>query len=133
MSKSRKGFKSVRVLVVDDYAPIADHLAQVLRDAGHEAVAVYSGDEALRVAGQFSPHALVTDIMMPGMNGVELACAFGEKFPACRALLITATQLMPELFIGGLRIKVLQKPFDLSDLFEFLEAAPPAYRDRGGG
>jgi CheY-like chemotaxis protein len=110
----------VRVLVVDDYAPMADHLTTVLRGAKYDALAVYSGEEALRVAEEFAPHALISDIMMPGMNGVELACAFGEKFPACRSLLMTATQLLPELFIRGLRIRVLEKPLDPTVIFEFL-------------
>ena len=119
------GRKPMRVMVVDDYAPMADHLARVLRDAEYEAVAVYSGEEALRFAEQFSPHALIADIMMPGMNGVELACAFGEKFPACRAVLMTAAQWLPELFIGGFRVKVLQKPFEVNAIFEFLASCDP--------
>lgn len=119
------GKKPVRVLVVDDYAPLADHLAHVLCSAGYETRAVYSGAEALLAAEQASPDALVADIMMPGMNGVELAGAFGEQFPACRPILMTATQLLPELFIHGLRIRVLQKPFEIEALFDFLTTCAP--------
>ena len=124
MNKGHSGNSTtMRVLVVDDYAPMADHLAQVLRAQRHDALAVYSGEEALQVAEEFAPHALISDIAMPGMNGVELVHAFGEKFPACRPLLMTATQLMPELFIGGARVKVLQKPFEPERIFEFLARA----------
>ena len=110
----------IKVLVVDDYAPMADHLAKAICNGGHTAVAVYSAEEALRFAEEFSPHALIADVMMPGMNGPDLVCAFAEKFPACRAVLMTANQWLPEIFIRGLRIKVLQKPFDLKTIFEFL-------------
>jgi CheY-like chemotaxis protein len=117
--------RSVRVLVVDDYAPMADHLAKVLCKAEYEAVAVYSAEEALRVAEQLPPQALITDIMMPGMNGVELVCAFGEKFPACRSVLMTATQLLPELFVGGIRVRVLQKPFEVDEVLQFVAGCVP--------
>lgn len=110
----------VKVLVVDDYAPMADHLAKVICAEEYTAAAVYSAEEALRVAEEFSPHALISDVMMPGMNGPELLLTFAERFPRCRTVLMTANQWSPEVFIHGLRIKVLQKPFDLKDVFEFL-------------
>jgi two-component system, OmpR family, response regulator len=122
MSNDRQ---SVRVLVVDDYAAVANHLARVLCDNDYTAIPVFSGEEALRVAEEFSPHALIADVMMPGMNGVDLVYAFADKFPTCRAVMMTANQWLPEIFIGGLRIKVFQKPFDLEELFEFLASAAP--------
>src|SRR3954447_19588548 len=88
---------AVRVLVVDDYAPVADHLAKVLCNNGCKALAVYGGVEALRASEQFSPHALIADVMMPEMNGIELVCAFAERFPDCRAVLMTANQWAPEI------------------------------------
>jgi DNA-binding response OmpR family regulator len=119
------GRKSVRVLVVDDYAPVADHLAKALCQNEYTALAVYSAEEALRTAEWFLPHALIADVMMPGMNGPELTCAFAKKSPTCRAVLMTANQWAKEIFIGGLRIKVFQKPFALSELFELLDGAAP--------
>jgi len=91
------GRRSVRVLVVDDYAPMADYLAKALRENEYSAIPVYSAEEALHTAEQFSPQALIADVMMPGMNGAELACAFAEKFPTCRSVLMTANQLMKEI------------------------------------
>jgi CheY-like chemotaxis protein len=123
LSQPPNGFNSVRVLVVDDYAPVADHLAKVLCDKGCKALAVYSGIEALRAGEQFSPDALIADVMMPGMNGAELVCAFAERFPACRAVLMTANQWATEICIDGSRIKVLQKPFDIKEIFLFLASA----------
>jgi two-component system, OmpR family, response regulator len=76
----------VKVLVVDDYVPIADHLTKVICDKGYTAMAVYNAAEALRAAEQFMPHAVIADVMMPQMNGAELVCVFAEKFPACRAV-----------------------------------------------
>jgi hypothetical protein len=61
--------------------------------------------------------------MMPGMNGAELVCAFAERFPACRAMLMTANQWASEICINGSRIKVLQKPFEMKEIFRFLAGA----------
>src|SRR5262249_2501524 len=119
------GRKLVRVLVVDDYAPIADHLANALCHKEYTAIPVYSAEQALRAAEQFSPHALIADVMMPGMNGVKLACTFAEKFPACRAVLMSVNQWAKEIVIDGLRLEVFQKPFDIAEILEFLDSAVP--------
>jgi CheY-like chemotaxis protein len=110
----------LRVLVVDDYAPMADHLAKVLCDNGFTAVAVYSSADALRTAEQFMPHALIAEAMMPEMNGAELVYTLAEKFPFCRAMLITTNQWLSDVFIRGVRIKVFQKAFDLDEVFKFV-------------
>jgi len=59
-----------RVLVVDDERLIADTLAEILSDEGFEVVAVYGGIQAVQQASQLCPHAVIADVMMPGMNGV---------------------------------------------------------------
>ena len=114
---------------MDDYVPMADHLAKLLCDQDYVAIPVYSAAEALAAAEKCPPQALIADIMMPGMNGVELACAFADKFPACRTLLMTANRWADEIFIAGLRFRVLQKPFEPAELFEFLvSCAEPSER-----
>lgn len=123
MNTYASGRKSVRVLVVDDYPHVADSLANVLREKEYTAIPVHSGEEAMRVAEQFIPHVLIADVMMPEVNGVELVCAFAEKFPTCRTVLMTAKHWPEELSIGELRLKVFEKPFDLEELFEFLANA----------
>lgn len=78
--------RSIRVLVVDDEPSVADTLALILNRSGHESVAVYSAAEAVTVAAQFRPQALLSDVVMPGMNGFELAHYFAEKFTDCKLL-----------------------------------------------
>jgi PAS domain S-box-containing protein len=62
-----------RILVVDDNRDAASSLAMVLRSSGHLAIAAHSGEQALQIAEQERPHAIVLDIGMPQMNGYELA------------------------------------------------------------
>ena len=62
-----------KILVVDDERLLADTTAAILRHAGFEARIAYDGFAALEVAGAFRPDYILADIMMPAMNGVELA------------------------------------------------------------
>lgn len=105
---------SVRVLIVDDECSVADTLALILNRSGHVSVAVYSAAEAVAVAGSFKPQALLSDVVMPGMNGFQLAQHFAENFTDCKLLLMTGHASAPELaqtsLPDGLLANVLTKP-----------------------
>lgn len=106
--------RSVRVLIVDDEHAVADTLALILNRSGHESVAVYSAAEAVTVAKNFKPQALLSDVMMPGMNGFELAHYFAENFTDCKLLLMTGhagTADLAEAFVAERFLpNVLAKP-----------------------
>lgn len=106
--------RSVRVLVVDDECSVADTLALILNRSGHESIAVYSAAEAVSVAGSFKPHALLSDVMMPGMNGFELAHYFAENFSDCKLLLMSghgSAADIAQAFLGDRFLpNVLTKP-----------------------
>lgn len=80
----------VRVLVVDDEGAIADSLAKILRDHGFEALPEYSAKGAVVAAERFGPDVLITDIVMPGINGIDLAEWFCKAQPNCRIILTSA-------------------------------------------
>jgi CheY-like chemotaxis protein len=80
----------VRVLVVDDEGAIADLLAKILRDHGFDALPEYSAKGAVVAAERFGPDVLITDIVMPGINGIDLAEWFSKAQPACRIILTSA-------------------------------------------
>lgn len=63
---------SVRVLVVDDEAPILRALVANLRARGYQALAASTGEDALKLAGKHHPDAVVLDLGLPGMSGVEV-------------------------------------------------------------
>lgn len=62
-----------RVFVVDDEVSIADTLSVILRGAGFTVHTFYDGLAAFEYAQQEHPHIVVSDIMMPEMNGITLA------------------------------------------------------------
>ena len=61
-----------RILVVDDEPNINDLISTSLKFSGFEVRSAMNGAQALTVAEEFKPHALVLDVMMPGMNGFEV-------------------------------------------------------------
>jgi PAS domain S-box-containing protein len=75
-----------RILVVDDNADSADTLMLLLRLSGYDARAVYSGEDALRVAPEYEPAIVILDIGLPQMNGYEVARSLAAQ--GCSARLI---------------------------------------------
>ena len=65
--------RRIRVLLVDDDRDVADSLAEVLQLLDYGVRVVYSGEEALRVAGSYRPDVIILDINMPGIDGLQAA------------------------------------------------------------
>ena len=63
----------LRVLVVDDNADMAEGMALLLKDDGHDVRTIHDGPTALQAAVDFRPHAVLLDIGLPGLNGYEVA------------------------------------------------------------
>ena len=61
-----------RVLIVDDEADLSELLAYNLWKAGYESRVARDGLEGLRLVGEFSPHIILLDLMMPGLSGQEV-------------------------------------------------------------
>src|SRR5262245_52599232 len=73
LNPSRAPLKQLRILVVDDHPDAADSLAAVLELLGCPVRACYDGPSALGVAAEFEPNVCLLDLMMPTMDGLELA------------------------------------------------------------
>lgn len=112
------------VLVVDDERIIADSLTAILKSRGYNAKAAYDGDEALRAAGEVYPRVLISDVMMPGINGIELSLRFAHDFPLCKVLLMSGhvetAALLAESERHGHFHTVLAKPVHPTQILEFL-------------
>ena len=82
---------SCRVLVVDDEEPVANLLARLLRQIGHEPVVASSADEALERIAQQSFDLILTDVKMPGMSGFELHQIIKQQNPGLASRLVFVT------------------------------------------
>lgn len=101
------------VLVVDDEHIIADTLAAVLCRSGFAAIAAYDGSSALELAAVIPPELLITDISMPGMNGVQLALAMVHAIPDCKVILFSGHAShadLVEVRKAGYDFPLLSKP-----------------------
>ena len=132
----------MRILIVDDERVIADSLAMIFRANGFEARSVYSGERAVELAPVFEPDVLISDVVMTGITGIEVAILVREQFPGCRILLFSGQASTSDLIQAadtkGYRFDMLTKPVPPQVLIEYLhgyaaeiEAKPAAIGARG--
>ena len=117
----------LRVLIADDEQVIADSLAEILGRYGYATTAAYSGAMAVELAGSFRPDVIISDVVMPGMNGFEVGHLIREMIPACRIILFSGQALVPDLLdtfkSEGPGFEILSKPVDPKVLLAYLSGA----------
>ncbi len=108
------------IFVVDDEKTIADTLAVILRQSGYEASAFYDAQSALDKIDSCSPDLVISDVVMPGMNGVDMAVLIRKRHPECKVLLFSgqASTLNMLKMVGmrGYDFQLLEKPIHPTDL-----------------
>jgi two-component system, OmpR family, response regulator len=113
-----------RILVVDDESNISDLIATSLRFVGFEVRTAASGSEALRVAEEFEPHAMILDVMLPDIDGFEVCRQIRNEGFQVGVLFLSAKDEMKDkvqgLTIGG--DDYMTKPFSLEELVARLRA-----------
>ncbi|HEY1650117.1 MAG TPA: response regulator [Terracidiphilus sp.] len=114
------------VLVVDDDTVIADTFAQILNQFGFAAYAAYDGESAIEAALLSPPRLVISDVMMPGMNGIDLGISIRRIFPDCKVILSSGVAVSSDLISAALsagnHFVFLQKPVHPSVLLEHVAA-----------
>jgi len=80
--------KDIRILLVDDEPDILEIVGYNLSAEGYQVITADNGAEAVKVARKKSPHLIILDVMMPGMDGIE-ACEQMRKIPELEDTIIT--------------------------------------------
>jgi CheY-like chemotaxis protein len=118
----QQGFK---ILIVDDEPVITDTLSMILRQNGYDCMKAYDGESALEMALQTPPDLLLTDVVLPGMNGIQLAITVRGRIPKCKTLLLSGQagtlQLLRDASVQGHDFEILTKPVHPSDLLKHIE------------
>lgn len=113
-----------RVLVVDDDRIIADTLVAILKQAGFEGKAVYGGVEAVREASRWQPDLVISDVIMPDMNGIDASVAIQKALPKCKILLFSGqfatAELLRQARASGHDFELLAKPIHPQDILDKL-------------
>ena len=109
-----------RVLVVDDEEDMLWMLQRNLNKgmAEVEILAAKSGEEALAVLSDKSVNLVITDINMPGMNGLDLLIEINNRYPQTGVIIMTAypsNAYKNEAMLRG-SLRFIEKPFDINDM-----------------
>ena len=114
-----------RILVAEDDNAVQTFVSRALTHRGHEVTAVDDGTKALEALGQDHFDLLITDIVMPGLDGIGLAMRVTQEFPGVSVLLMTgySEELKRANGMESLLCKVITKPFTLKQICDAAEVA----------
>jgi two-component system OmpR family response regulator len=113
-----------RILVVDDENSISELIATSLRFVGFDVRTAATGSQALTIAEEFKPHALILDVMLPDQDGFEVCRQLRQDGHSVGVLFLTAKDSVEDK-IAGLTIggdDYVTKPFSLEELVARLRA-----------
>lgn len=103
-----------RILIVDDEAAIADTLALIFKTQHYDARTAYSAERAIEILAEWRPDLSILDVILPEMNGIDLAIVIKANYPSCHVLLFSGhantAMLLEEAGRKGHQFEVLAKP-----------------------
>lgn len=123
MTKINETTTKGKVLVVDDEAIVRDSIGEWLRDAGYDVIQAEDGYKALEIVGLKKVDAVVVDLKMPGIDGLEVLKEIKRKTPETNVIIITAYGTV-ESAVDAMRIGASDyflKPFEPENLEQAIE------------
>ena len=114
----------MRVLVIEDNADLRDYLRLALRGEGYEVLTARNGREALGMIDGQGLDAVITDLFMPEMDGIETITALRRKLPGVRVVAMSGRPGVDYLTVArelGVA-HTLRKPFELDELLSALKS-----------
>ena len=125
--------KAHNIWIIDDDRSIRWVLEKALKNEGMQVQSFESGDKALAMLEREEPDALITDIRMPGMSGLELLDTINRQHPQLPVIIMTAhsdLESAVSAYQGG-AFEYLPKPFDVDDAVELVNRAVAHRRENG--
>lgn len=116
---------SAKILIVDDEHFVRDLLVKILRKQGHDVRWSGSAAEALQLLETDLPDLVITDVVMPGMDGFELLRRIKGSHPAVKVVVLTGfarRQSISDFLLYGAD-GYLAKPFQVAELIQVVERA----------
>src|ERR1700722_15844996 len=118
MTETTTPEKTARVLVAEDNPAVREFITRSLLSAGYKITAVADGQQALDMLAQEKFDVLVTDIVMPNLDGIALALKALRLFPDLRIVMISgyAQERMRAHNLDALVHRIIAKPFSLEEI-----------------
>ena len=104
------------ILIVDDEQPLRELLAEVLESDGHRVLVAGNGREALALIVGDPPDLVVSDVMMPLLNGVKLYRHLKAEPTTATVPVILMSSVGPTVAAGAGADAFIRKPFDLDEI-----------------
>ncbi len=121
--------KTVKIIVIDDEALIAETVVEILNGQGFDAISVSSGASAIELAKTVRPAIVLSDVIMPGLNGIETGIKIREIVPSCRIILFSGqaatVDLLEQARQRGHRFDILAKPIKPERLISVIKTSLP--------
>jgi len=119
------------ILIVDDETAVAESLGLIFSTQGYEVREALDAKQAIEILAGWKPDAAILDVMLPGMNGIELSAVLKSNYPECAVLLVSghpgAADLMSASEGEDTVYDILAKPLHPALLLETVAALlPPA-------
>jgi DNA-binding NtrC family response regulator len=112
------------VFVVDDEPIIAETLATILKLHSYDTASAHSAEEAIALCRALRPDAVISDVVMGKMNGIELAYHLSATIPECKVLLVSGNVLTDSLLeqspAAAVDFPLLAKPVHPQMVLDFL-------------
>jgi CheY-like chemotaxis protein len=117
--------RNYHILVAEDNPAVRDFIVRALGGAGHDIVTVADGQQALDRLSKESFDVLVTDIVMPNVDGIALALKAADAHPDMRIVMISgyAQERMRAHNIDALVHKIIAKPFSIQEICDAVHDA----------
>ncbi len=105
-----------KVLIVDDEPEVVELISIVLDRDDLQLLEAYDGDDALEIVQAERPDLMITDLMMPGLDGIEL-CRRVKADPVSSGMMIITMSARRELYAEDCGAdEFIRKPFDITDV-----------------
>jgi DNA-binding NtrC family response regulator len=115
-----------RILIVDDEPEVTDSLATIFVKHEYDVRVGHSAEAAIEVIAVWQPDLAIVDVMLPQMNGIELAMVIRDSHPNCRVVLFSGQQtsqsLLEEAAKKGNLFEILAKPVHPMFLLDYVSS-----------
>jgi|SRR6266511_5983067 len=123
-----------RIIVIDDQEAVRGAVRRALETAGHEVLEAGDGDVGLRLLAEHGADLVITDIFMPGQDGIVTVQRIRREFPAVKIIAMSGgdstgrMDLRQDAVMLG-AAKSLAKPFELAELLAAVRAVLAGTKD----